>query len=206
MQNISDKEKLEYLNNLLETDIDFKIKFLKYFNLQAKVVTSYENSDLGVITEEIFEVFNDVDLELYTSNCGCNHSGYYDYYGEDISEELCDDLFLETVKEIDSYMENGDFYQALFVLLAIGKAIDLKPTVVDEYGLIYDYVEILSEHHYCLISKYTNKLKDKSISFEDSKKLILFLLDNSTALDELKKFEQLFDLLIKTKNMALFLS
>ncbi|MEA2017518.1 MAG: hypothetical protein U9N59_03635 [Campylobacterota bacterium] len=206
MQNISDKAKLEYLNNLLETDLNFKIEFFKYFNLQEKVATSYKNNDLKTITEEIYEVLNDANLELYISDCRCGHGGYYDYYEEDISDELCEDLFLETVKEIDGDIKKGDFYQALFVLVAIGKAIDLKPSVDDEYGLIYDYDEILSMYHYDLISKYTAKLKEANLSLEDSKEFILFLLDNSTTSDELEKFEELFSLLITSKDMVLFVS
>ena len=200
---ISDKEKLDYLNQLLEIDDEFKIMFMDHFNIQQKEKRTYKNKDLDSITQEIFEVFDGVDLELYMPDCRCGHSGYYE---DDISEELCEDLFLETVKEIDNYVKSGDFYQALFLLVAVGKAIDLNPSVDDEYGLIYDYNEILTEYYYGLISQYNHRLKDKNISFEDSKKFILFLLDNSTTTNELKKFEELFTILIVSKEMVQFVS
>lgn len=203
---ISDKEKLEYLNKILETDNKFRMKFLDHFNLQEKVQISDKEKDLQTLTEEIFELFNDVDLEMYMPDCRCNHGGYYDYYEDDISEELCDDLFLELVKKINNYIKNNDFYQALFILFAIGKAIELNPSVHDEYGLLYDYYEILSEHHYSLISKYVDKLQNINISPEDCKKFILFLIDNSDSLNELEKFEQLFIVLIPSKDMAQFVA
>jgi hypothetical protein len=132
--------------------------------------------------------------------------GYYDYYEDDISNELCEDLFLEIEKQLNNHLRQNDFYQALFILFAIAKAIDLGPTIDDQYGLIYDYEEVLSEYHFYMITKYIDKLKNLEISSESKKELILFLVENSTDSDELERFEGLFDILIIDKQMTTFLT
>lgn len=202
-ENITDKEKLNYLNQLLENDIEFKIKFLRYFELKDKIKNDYKDNDLDTIIQEIFELFNDVDLEMYMPDCSY-HSGYYDYYEDAISEQLCEDLFVEIVKELNSYFKDKNYSQALFLLVAIGKAIDLEPTVDDEYGLIYDYCEILSDYYHTLISSFRDKLKESDISIDQSKELIEFLLYNHINTNELVKFASIFYLIISTKDIALY--
>lgn len=206
IKNISDKEKLEYLEELLENDMDFKVQFINYFNLKEKVKNTYEANDLKSLVNEIYNVFDNVDTEIYVEALGCGHEHYYGYYEEDISNELCESLFLEVEKRINHYLKEKDFYKALFVLFAIGKAIDLSPNIDDQYGLIYDYEEILSDYNYSLISKFVDVLQKSNLSFEDIKRLLIFLLNNSESVIELKRFELIFDCLISSKEIASFLS
>jgi hypothetical protein len=203
IKNISDKEKLDYLNELLNSDEEFKSKFIKYFEVKEKMEEIYKNEDLKSLVNEIYDLLNGADVELYTEDC---RGGYYDYYEDDISNELCEDLFLEIEKQIKNHLQQNEFYQALFILCAIGKAIDLSPTIDDEYCLIYDYEEVLSEYHFYLITQYIDIIKKSDISFENKKELILFLVDNSNDSDELKNFERLLDILIADKQMAIFLT
>jgi hypothetical protein len=206
MKEISDKDKLAYINHLLEVNQAFKIEFLNHLNFQKKVETTYKNKNLDSLVDEIFDSFNKVDLELYLGDCHCQHGGYYDDYENDISEELVEDLFIEVVKKIDGFIKKSDFYGALFILVAVGKAIDLKPTLDDDYGLIYDYHDLLSEHHSFLVSKFIDKLKDTNISLETRKQFVSFLIENSDEPDELKVFEYLFDMLLTTTEMGVFAS
>jgi len=201
---ITDKEKLEFLEQLLITDNEFKIKFENYFNIEQKAKRVYNDTQLNDVVEEIFKVFNGVDLELYMPECNCGHSGYYDYYEEDISQELCEGLFVEIEKEINDFLRKKDFFQALFLLVATDKAIGLSPDVDDEYGLIYDYEEILYDYHSSLVYKFIDSLGN--LSFEDKKRFVLFLVDNSDDTFQLRKYEQLFITLINDKEIALFAS
>ncbi len=207
IKNLTDKQKLNFLDELLANDDNVKEKLINHFALEEKISKIYKEKDLNSVAEEIFEVFNGVDLELYIEGMGCNHSGYYGgYYEEDISNELCEDLFIEIEKEIKKYLDQNDFYQVLFVLVASYKAIELGPSIDDNFGLIYDYEEILHEYHSYLISKYSDKLYKIELCFEDKIKLINFLLDNTSSNEELKRFEIVFDIFIKTEDIANFVT
>jgi hypothetical protein len=200
---IDDEEKLKYFNELLDKDKKVKEEFIKYLKLQEKVKTTYKNEDLNTLSQEYFNIFNDANLELYMPDCNCH--GYYDYYEGDISDELLDDIFLEIVKEIDRYIKTNDFYQILFILVAIDKAIDLEPSVDDEYGLIYDYNEILRYYHHALISKYIDNLKNTTLSLDDRKKFLIFLLENNSTSNNLITFEHLLYFLIDSDDIATFI-
>lgn len=206
IKNLSDKKKLEFLEKHLITDEVFKQKFTEYFCLREKVKTTYKTEDLKSITQKIFKVFDGVDVEIYIDDMRCNYDGYYGYYEENISDELCEDLFLEIEKELSQYLEEKDFYQIFFVLLATSKAIDLEPDIEDNFGLIYDYDEILREYFSFLVNKYSDNLKETDLTIEYKKELIYFLLDNSSSKDELKRFEALFDELINSEEIAKILT
>jgi hypothetical protein len=69
IKNISDKEKLEYLNELLDTNEEFKSKFIKHFEVKEKMKVSYKNTDLKSLVQEIYKLLNGADVELYTEDC-----------------------------------------------------------------------------------------------------------------------------------------
>jgi len=203
IKNLTDKQKLEFLDELLTNDDKIKEKLISHLALEEKVFEEYKDKDLDSVVEEMFELFNSADLELYIESMECNNNGYYGgYYEEDISSELCEDLFLEIEKEIDIYLQKDDFFQVVFVLLASYKAIELGPDIEDDFGLIYDYKEILSEYHSYLLSKYSDRLYKIEITNEEKIKLIEFLLDNSDSKKELKRFDKVFSNLIKTEDIA----
>lgn len=202
IKNLSDEKKLEFLEELLVTDEVFKQKFVEYFSLQEKVKTTYKTKDLKNISQKIFKVFDSVDVEIYVDDIRCNHSGYYGYYEESIADELCEDLFLEIEKEIAQCLKQKDFYQIFFLLLATSKAIDLEPDIEDNFGLIYDYDDMLREYFSFLVNKYSDNLKETDLTIEYKKELVYLLLDNSSSKDELKRFEVLFDELINSEEIA----
>lgn len=203
IKSLTDKQKLEFLDELLVNDDKVKEKLISHLALEEKVVEDYKGKDLDSVAEEIFELFDGADLELYIKGIGCNHSGYYGgYYEEDISNELCEDLFLEIEKEIDVYLQKDDFFQIVFVLLASNKAIESGPSIDDDFGLIYDYKEILGEYHFYLLSKYSEKLYKIELSNEEKIKIIEFLLDNCDSTKQLKHFQSVLGNLIKTKDIA----
>jgi len=207
IKNFTDKQKLEFLDELLKTDEIVQEKFINYFTLKNKISKKYKEKDLDTISEEIFEVFNGVDLEIYIEGMGCNNSGYYGgYYEEDISNELCEGLFIEIEKEIKNYLDQNDFYQVVFVLFASYKAIELGPEIDDDLGLIYDYEEVLSEYHSYLIYKYSDQLYKIELTNEEKIKIIEFLLDNCDSTEQLKSFEKIFDILIRSEDIANFIS
>ncbi|MGM0518307.1 MAG: hypothetical protein ACQERD_01540 [Campylobacterota bacterium] len=206
IKDITDKQKLEFLDKLLKNDERVKEQFIKYFNLEDKISMNYDDKELESLAKEIFEVFNGVDTELYMEAMGCGYGSYFGYYYEDIPEQISEDLFIEIEKRLDRHFKNNDFYQIFFVLLATSKAIDLEPEIEDNFGLIGDYYELLDDYFNSLVFKYYEKLKKSNLSFDNKKRLIYFLLDNSSSQDEISRFEYLFEELITSGSMAKQLS
>ncbi len=203
IEKISDKEKLEYLNTLLEEDMEFKLKFIKYFEFQKNIEKCSKNKNLENLTKEFYELFNDADLGVDLEDLQYNYDYYYE---DDVQGDFVEDLFSEIQKKFNIYMQKDDFYEAIFMLFTIQKAIDLSPSVEDEYELIWDYEEGLFDYLFTLLNAYEKKLKKSEVSFENRKKIISFLIDNSQKPEELKNFNEIFETLINSKELALFCS
>ena len=194
MLKATDKDKLDFINELLQTDKEFYAKFVKYFEVKNIVSDAYKMDTLEKLSNKIFILFDDVDVE---PECYCG----YEYY-EEYDNDLIEDLFIELEKQINNNIRKNDFYGCVFILVAIYKAIDRKPVISDEYGLIYDYQEMLFDY----LSYLTNKIINKNLSslqLDVKKRIILLLSDNLDA-KELIFFESVLDVLIDSHEMAIF--
>ena len=193
IKEVTDKEKLDYLNDLLINDKDFYAKFIKYFEVKDKITDACKISSLDKLVDEVFMLFDNYYLD---PECYCG----YDYY-EEYDDAFIEDLFIELEKQIDNSVKKNDFYESVFVFVAICKAIDKEPSINDEYGLVYDYQDMLYDYLLYLINKFIKKNPD--IKDEDKKRILVFLSQNLDV-TKLKFFEDILNLLIDSKSMATF--
>ena len=187
---ITDKEKLDYINELLINDKEFYAKFIKYFEVKDNVADAYKMNNLDKLIDEVFNLFNNNYLDL---DCYCGYEEYDDAFIED--------LFIELEKQINNSIKKNDFYESVFIFVAIYKAIDREPKIDDEYGLVYDYQEMLYDYLLHLINIFIDK--SLNIKDEDKKKILVFLSENLDA-TELKFFENILDILVDSRDMAVF--
>jgi len=192
MLKVTDKEKLDFLNELLETDKNFYAKFVKHFEVKNKVSNAYKTNSLEKLADEIFALFNNLDVDV---ECYCDYSEEYD-------NVFIEDLFIELEKQINNNIRKDEFYEGVFILVAIYKAIYREPILNDEYGVIYDYQDMLFEYLYYLSNKVVNK---SLFSLQnDIKKKTILLLSQNLNVEQLKFFENILNVLIDSKEMAVF--
>ena len=193
--NASDSDKLEYFDKLLQSDSTLQEKFKQYLQIKKSINISITDDTLEEDIDNIFEVLDGIDLSIYTDSC----NSYY-HYEFDVSEELLDSLFDEYEKKINIAISMGNYYQSLFIVLAIYKAIQKNPSVDDEYGIIYDYQDLLLDYLANLYVKKFEKLHDTQI--DERKKILTLFIDNIDEKDGHKYFSDLYQYLIDSSEIA----
>ncbi len=196
--NATDRDKIEYFDQLLLSDSTLREKFDQYLQIKESINISTKADDLEEYVDNIFEVLNGVDVSLYMDSCNSHY--HYDYES-DISEELLDSLFSEYEKKIDIDISSGDYYHSMFIVLAIYKAIKRNPSIDDEYGIIYNYTDILLDYLANLYVRRFEKMHDIQIS--ERKKILTLFIDNiAEEEDGDEYFKELYQYLIHNDEMA----
>lgn len=195
--NASDRDKLEYFDQLLQSDNTLREKFNQFLQIRKSVSISIKDDTLEEYIDNIYEVLNSVDVSIYTDSC----SSYYHYdYESDISEDILDSLFGEYEKKIDIAIAMGDYYKSMFIVLAIYKAIQRDPSIDDEYGIIYDYKDLLLEYLASLYTKRFKKMHD--MQMHERKKILTLFIDNIDEEDGHKYFRDLYQYFIDSGETA----
>lgn len=198
----SDKDKLEYFNALLSSDNALKKRFEQYLQLKKSTNSNLQENNLHEYIEKIFTIFNNVDVSLYINSC--SHS-YYDYgYESDICEDIMESLFDEYEKIIQIAVSDDNFYKAALIMLAIYKAIELEPSVDDEFGLIYDYEDQLLENLSYIIAKQYEYMQ--ALQTDERKNILTLFIKNIDNSDGHKFFKEFYNHLIINIEIANFLT
>lgn len=198
---VSEKDKLQYFDELLESNDTVYDKFQEHFSKKMEIEKSCDLKELDELVDSIYLFFSNVDIELYLND----RCGRYDYYYEDTYDDILDDIFLEYEKNIDNFLKNDREFEALFLIVAIYKAILKNPTV-DDYAIFYDYAEALMESLFVIIDKFIKHLLQNNVSNAKKEKFIKFLSSHGVDSENIKVFESLVDALVNSKEMAVYAS
>jgi len=186
-----DKIKLQFLNFLLETDDEIQEQFERF----VSNLNNIKSEDFEEFVESIFNKLNFVDIDDYVDMCN-----FYDYYDEDICDEIAQDLLLEYRELIDSLIKEDNIYKVFWVILAIYKAIKKEPALIEDIGICYSYEESLFNELEEIIYDNIEVLEglDRSKRVDILKLLVSKLKDNF----DYKFFNSLFLNLIDSNDMA----
>ena len=129
------------------------------------------------------KLLNELDTSLFTDEA--YYSG--DFYFEDLHQELIEGLFCEIEKKINSYYNQNNLFEVMFVLLATYYAILKEPEVIDEYDVFMDYNEALYDYWQGLFIKFIETLQKASLTKQEKEKIDNFLktLDKSNVIDDI---------------------
>jgi len=194
---LTDKQKLQFLEKLLQENMDIKREYEKYKKSFEKRKSSSENNFEELI-EDIFSQFEDIDTQDYIS-----YECYYDY--EYMYDEVLEDIMEDFKSVVFDKLENKTLYDTIFYLFAINEALLREPVIEDDMFIlgddyIYAFAYYLETE---IIQKVAKKLENKTI-FESEKEEIIKLIFN------LKKdynlnleiFTSILRILIDDKNIA----
>jgi len=194
---LTDKQKLQFLENLLQNSKEIQKEFEKYKKRIVKVESNNEDK-FEELVEDIFHQIERINTKCYISyNCYCDYDELYD--------EALENIMSPFKYEALDRLENKTLYDTCFYLFALNEALLKEPNIEDDmYILGDDY--LYSFFHYLefdIIEKIAKKLENKTV-FENEKEEIVKLIFN------LKKdfsinlgiFTSILKILIDNKNIA----
>ena len=124
--NITDKEKLDFLENLLNTNEQIKLQFFTFLASKEQLEQSLETNDSDTLVEDIFGDFEAIDIDSFVENEHCHCDGYYsdDFY--EMQDAILKDAFAGYKGAIDSYVENMQMYEAVNYLTQLHHFLNKK--------------------------------------------------------------------------------
>jgi hypothetical protein len=207
LKSISDEKKLAYFHELLRKNDEIYLQFENFFKLQNDVKESIGANDLERLITEIFDNFESIDTEEWMENhaCGCNRS-YYDFE-ESAYEDILEEIFEKYETQIIAHATNSQLYEALFICMAIYKALLKDPSIKDDNYCLFgdsflynalDYLKVI------IINNLSEKIHTLVLSQEEIQRSISFLIESVEEEKSLSIFSSFFQNIISTVEIATF--
>jgi hypothetical protein len=206
LKSISDEKKLTYFHELLCKNDEMYIQFENFFTLQNDVKESIGANDLETLIAQIFDDFETIDTEEWMENhdYGCNRS-YYDFE-ENAYEDILEEVFEKYETQIISHATNSQLYEALFICMAIYKALLKDPSIKDDnyylFGDSFSYNAL--DYLKVIIRNLSEKIHTLVLSQEEIQRSISFLVENVEEEESLSIFSSFFQNIISTVKIATF--
>jgi len=206
LKSISDEKKLAYFHELLRKNDEMYLQFENFFTLQNDVNESIGANDLETLIAQIFDDFETIDTEEWMENhdCGCNRS-YYDFE-ESAYEDILEEVFEKYEKQIIAHATNSQLYEALFICMAIYKALLKDPSIKDDnyylFGDSFSYNAL--DHLKVIIRNLSEKIHTLVLPQEEIQRSISFLVENVEEEESLSIFSSFFQNIISTVKIATF--
>lgn len=202
----TDKQKLDFLENLLKTNEQIKLQFYNFIAFNKQLEQSIKEDDMESLVSEIFDDFELIDTSDYMENhyCHCNNGYYYDDEFENAADEILQEAYKSYEIIINAYVDNLQIYEAVRYMSAIYKALLLKPEITDDNYDIFD--EAFDSHatYYLkdIVDKIATKLQDVMLPNNAKEKTIEYLVTCVDDTFELDIFTTLLQSLICDEDMS----
>ena len=205
MQKITDKQKLDFLENLLKKDNKIRLQFEHYFQSVKQLDKSISSNTLDALVCEIFDKFESIDTSSWMENdCHC-YGGYSDF-SQEMYDNILEDIFEPYENIISSYINSSHLYEAVFQIAAIYKACLQEPIIQDgEYYIFGEEFDVHAKDYLsCVIIKnLAQALQNTLISQQENIKSINFLMSIADKKFKLDIFTPILEYIIADKNEAL---
>ncbi len=205
IKSISDEQKLAYFEELLNRNDEIYLQFENFFKLQNDVRKLSQINSLKELTTKIFADFETINVDKWMRSRGCQ----YDYYDdENVYEELLEEVFEKYEMQVDDYISHLKLYEALFLCVAIYKALVQEPSIKDEH--YYLFGDSFSDNALAslrsIMSNVSNELNNPIVSQEEIQRCITFLIKNINEDEDesLNFFISFFQKIITTVEIAKF--
>jgi len=204
MIDTTDKQKLDFLENLLKTNEQIKLQFFTFLATKEQFEQSLENDDSVSLVKDIFGDFEAIDIDNFVEHKYCHCDGYLsdDFY--EMQDAILEDAFAGYKSVIDSYIENMQIYEATSYLSAIYKALLLKPEFADDNYYVFDgeFVTLAITYLKNMIENIAIKLQNIVISKNLKEKIIEHLIDCISENFKLDIFTSFLNTIIQDKTMS----
>lgn len=206
LKSISNEKKLAYFHELLAKNDEIYLQFENFFKLQNDVNESIGANDLETLITQIFDDFETIDTEewMENHNYGC-HRSYYDFE-ESVYEDILEEVFEKYETQIIAHATNSQFYEALFIAMALYKALLKDPLIKDDnYYLFgdsfsYNALDYLTN----IIHNLSEKISTQVIPKKEIQRSITFLVESVEEDESLDIFTSLFQTVVSTVEIATF--
>ncbi len=205
LKSISDEKKLDYFHELLRKNDEIYLQFENFFKLKDNVKQLMAGNDLEKLITEIFDDFETIDTQEWMENQNCRCSRNYYDFEESAYEDILEEVFEKYEEQISNHISNSQLYEALFVGMALYKALLKNPLIKDDnYYLFGDSFSDNALYYLAIVIRnLSEKISTKVIAQEKIQRSITFLIENVEE-KSLDIFIPLFVTVISTVEIATF--
>jgi len=177
---IDNKIKIDFLEKLLNKNSDLKKQFFTYANEQ--IINRQEIVKHDFNLNEIYQEFNDLDLEKRYLD-SYEDRGYYDCYdfeedNSDLADGILSEIFDKYINEVSELFNSGKYSDGLNYMMEISKIVLNPPEIYDNYYIFSEDINwYINEYIKSKIEDLTHQFNSYVISSNDKKNLIDIFID-----------------------------